>query len=244
MFIQKARTILSDNAGIRRLPHCRNGPYLDEPRLGLVPAGESRIFARPLRRQYHSYHVGLLVDCSGSMSGKKIETAATAIHALAWALQQAGAAVTVWGFNCVLREWKEKEIENLKEFSKACDQFMEETGYGNHDSYHLRTVGQLLAARSEPGQLLIVLSDGHPTCDKGTDCAYPGNKWKSRSPEAKKALSTAVRQLSRRLTLLAVGIRTEAPREFYGEHRTIVLQDLAGLYGLLMAWLERHFIRG
>jgi len=240
-FITRTRALLADNAGVRKRAHCLTGKYLDEPRLGLVPAGERRVFARPERRQYHDYHIALLMDVSGSMSGSKLRHAASAIHALWYALRVAGAAVSVFGFTCVTEQWNERIVSDPTVLHNAAQRLMNRYS-GNHDGEAIRHVARHLMENTRaPGKILLVLSDGQPSCGE-CKLVVPG-------VTDEQDLRNAVREIRRagQVTLLGVGILTSAPHMYYGKRHTALIlrsEDMPTLYHQTAALLHQHIQRG
>lgn len=242
MFVVKAISVLADNAGVRKIPRQRSGKFLDEARLGLVPAGETRIFQRAQKKQFHEYSVSLLIDVSGSMSGSKLDVACKCTHALEYALTRAGAEVDVFAFNGDYKEVTPKVVQDPDAFYKAMLAQCHEYGGDNNDADAVRiTAGKLLMKR-QPGKILLVLSDGQPAPGGGPIARMIKNNNRGDSGID---LKHAVEETRKKgITCLAVGVLTSCPREYYGEHHTAVVRDLKELYPSMAKILERNIQRG
>jgi len=273
IFVSKARSIFSDNAGIRKLPHQRSGKFLDEGRLGLVPAGETRVFQRPIRRQFAEYHICILLDCSGSMqegedildeegkyvtSVSRLEVASLSTHALAYSLKHSGARVDVIGFNSRIKLFDPKLYENAESFYGYTYRFSKAFGNDNCDATAIKRGREFLMKSPAAGKILLVLSDGVPTCV--WSCAHPfrdsdsENEWpiepgggclaRSRGPERELKHQIKLTHDEKRIELLSVGIMTDEPVKFYGQKKTRVISHLSELYSEMANMLEKNIIRG
>lgn len=287
IFIAKARSILSDNAGVRKLPHQRTGKFLDESRLGLVHAGEKRVFQKPIKRQFSEYHICILLDCSGSMqeghesydeqgnyySISKLEVASMATHALAYSLELAGAKVDIIGFNSLFKHYPKSVYQNSKDFYST--NYLSASMYGgdNCDSGAVRMGRDFLQKKQAPGKIMIVLSDGAPTCrgicetywkkdtaereertrslstqgfsDPKDEC--PSRKFKDKHDYVDAGLSLEKEiEITRKAGILtfAIGIMTNDPVQYYGEKNTRVVNDLNNLYSEMANVLEKNIVRG
>ena len=242
-FISKAKSVLKDNAGVRKLPHQRHGKFLDEAHLGLVRAGETRIFQKSIKRQFFDYHVCIVMDCSGSMGGEKIEYAVYSTHALAHALKQAGAKVDVFTFNRLYKKIDESIYGDPKVFYhqglKEVDGWQ---GGGNHDHYAVEMTRQFMMKENRPGKIMLVISDGEPICGS---C-----KEKGCIPEGVRdlyeiALKKAIKNSRNSgISTLAIGIMSEAARRFYGERQSRIIGNLDSLYSEMAGLLEKNIVRG
>lgn len=252
MFVVKTVSILADNAGTRRIPRQRSGKFLDEARLGLVPAGETRVFARAQKKQFHDYRVSLLVDVSGSMSGSKLTIAAKCTHALEYALVRAGSKVDTYLFNGDFQKLKPEVTRDNTKLYQAAREQLDRWGGINNDADAVRLVTKDLIAQHEPGKILLVLSDGQPA-PGGAECPIVkmiskvrGSSGKGkREDDSEEDLRNAVAEARNvGIVCLAVGIETSDPVKYYGKHHTAVVNDLKNLYSSMAKLLEQNIQRG
>lgn len=253
-FITKTQSIFSDNAGVRRVGAKSSGPMVDEGRLAMLGAGDLRVFARKAARQFKSWRVQMLVDCSGSIvrDGKQGELSET-VRGLCKALRAAQVgSVDVLGFHVKPLEISEpmlSEPGKLEEMIKR--EYTSHRSYGNHDGYFVREVGRKLLRAPEPGKILLVFSDGCPSCDhadRGPDgCGDPGcgTRGYNGRDSLGEDLRIALGEMRRAgLISLGVGIQAEHVREFYGETHSTSVNQLEELFTKTARLIERHVIRG
>lgn len=172
--------------------------------------------------------VSLLIDCSGSMAGKKIELARLCAAALCDALTQLGFACEVLGYSSVedaavrahyqrwidagrdtfgynrfverldLRVYKRFESDNPS--GLACI----ECGHENPDGEALSWAAERLLAKRARRRILMVLSDGYPATGDGNPAILRTDL---------RARVDALRE--RRVELIGVGILDAAVEAFY-----------------------------
>lgn len=249
-FIAKTQSIFSDNAAGRFIGGQSSGPKMDQGRLGLLSTGNMRVFRRKGERTFKHWRVELLVDVSGSIykygrSARLID----AFTAILKALRAAGiGAVTVSGFNA-----EAVELESILNDRPALDELFMNAyqgsgsgGYGNHDGHFVRERVKALHAAKEPGRMLVVFSDGNPSCDHAP-CGKPGcSSVGYYGREGLKAdLIKALDEARRKGVLaLAVGVQADHVKEFYGAKHSTSINDLSELFTKTAALIERHIIRG
>lgn len=172
--------------------------------------------------------VGLLIDCSGSMAGRKIELARLCAAALCDALMQLGFACEVLGYSSVedaamrahyqrwidagrdtfgynrfverldLRVYKRFDSDNPS--GLACI----ECGHENPDGEALSWAAERLLAQRARRRILMVLSDGYPATGDGNPAILRTD------------LRTRVDALrERRVELIGVGILDDSVEAFY-----------------------------
>ena len=172
--------------------------------------------------------VGLLIDCSGSMAGRKIELARLCAAALCDALMQLGFACEALGYSSVedaamrahYQRWVDagrdtfgynRFVERLdlrvyKRFDSdnpsglACI----ECGHENPDGEALSWAAERLLAQRARRRILMVLSDGYPATGDGNPAILRTDL---------RARVDALRE--RRVELIGVGILDDSVEAFY-----------------------------
>jgi len=243
-FIEKVRSILSDNNSPRSIGSQRSGSGIDEGVVALAPSGFNRVFRRKARRVFSNYRIILLVDCSGSMRGAEIESASECVHMMYYSLKVAGFEPRVFGFNRGFREVTpalveepDKLLEFLLDFMHETDEDKEALGNGNHDSFAVSECSRLLNQSTSGGKILFVFSDGRPAC---SGCGHPGHESNNDI-----TLSSSIKKARKAgIACLAVGIGTNAATEFYGERFSVRVDRLSDLYKHAARLLERNLVRG
>ncbi|WP_175952416.1 cobalamin biosynthesis protein CobT [Burkholderia sp. BCC0405] len=172
--------------------------------------------------------VSLLIDCSGSMTGRKIELATLCAAALCDALTQLGFACEVLGYSSVedaamrahyqrwidagrdtfgynrfverldLRVYKRFDSDNPS--GLACI----ECGHENPDGEALSWAAERLLAKRARRRILMVLSDGYPATGDGNPAILRSDL---------RARIDALRE--RRVELIGVGILDDSVEAFY-----------------------------
>ncbi|MDW9246348.1 cobaltochelatase CobT-related protein [Burkholderia cepacia] len=172
--------------------------------------------------------VGLLIDCSGSMAGRKIELARLCAAALCDALMQLGFACEALGYSSVedaamrahyqrwidagrdtfgynrfverldLRVYKRFDSDNPS--GLACI----ECGHENPDGEALSWAAERLLAQRARRRILMVLSDGYPATGDGNPAILRTDL---------RARVDALRE--RRVELIGVGILDDSVEAFY-----------------------------
>ncbi len=172
--------------------------------------------------------VGLLIDCSGSMAGRKIELARLCAAALCDALMQLGFACEALGYSSVedaamrahyqrwidagrdtfgynrfverldLRVYKRFDSDNPS--GLACI----ECGHENPDGEALNWAAERLLAQRARRRILMVLSDGYPATGDGNPAILRTDL---------RARVDALRE--RRVELIGVGILDDSVEAFY-----------------------------
>ncbi|WP_175969266.1 cobaltochelatase CobT-related protein [Burkholderia sp. BCC0322] len=172
--------------------------------------------------------VSLLIDCSGSMAGRKIELAGLCAAALCDALTQLGFACEVLGYSSVedaamrahyqrwidagrdtfgynrfverldLRVYKRFDSDNPS--GLACI----ECGHENPDGEALSWAADRLLAKRARRRILMVLSDGYPATGDGNPAILRSDL---------RARIDALRE--RRVELIGVGILDDSVEAFY-----------------------------
>ena len=160
--------------------------------------------------------VTLLVDCSGSMGGYKIEVASSMALALALVLERMNISVEVRGFTggeCgyqgtnsdLLFKPFERRVMQCRDGMAALS---EANSLGNLDYVHVQSAAVSLLRRDEQRKMLIVLSDGET-------CGGYGHL---------RGLCKALHK-SPALELLGVGIQSDSVRDYYPNHVVVYNVD-------------------
>ena len=209
---------------------------LDPKSLVRAYQGREGAFRRKDSGQDIDAAVTLLVDCSGSMSGRaggrdrKMVLAAEMALALSMVLERMGVAVEVRGFNgnwnggatdCYHVDWL------FKPFAKTVRQCRDGLGSmrfaysgGNVDYVHLQSAASTLMKREEAKKLLIVLSDG------GT-CGSWGEMQR---------LCRAIHDTTP-ITLFGVGVCSPAVSDYYPDY--VVVRDTSDLSRVVAGRISR-----
>jgi len=224
----------------------------------LIHKTSNRVFKTRVEAETESTAVYLLVDCSGSMGGKKIIAAQKAACAFSACLDQLGIVHEVGSFQCV----KSEEIRNAFEqyieangmdcydspfnryyeilshsIVKRFDQPFAQgafanlmAGCNNCDGESVRVAARLLAQRPEKRKILMVFSDGMPSCYSDHDLLH-------------KDLKKAVKEImDAGIETIGVGIRTSAPKMFYPDW--IRINDITTLPTEVISQLEKLLFNG
>lgn len=128
-----------------------------------------RVFRQRVVSDTTDTAVCLLVDCSGSMSGKKFDMACAGAGTLAEALKPLNIAYSIYGFtNTVAEEepivWLFNEFNEKTTQSELIKRFATASGglWQNSDGDGIAYATARLAQRKEHRKVLLVLSDGSP----------------------------------------------------------------------------------
>lgn len=242
VFIEKCRSIFSDNDGVRYLPRQKFGPGLDVQRLALADAGETRIFVKPEKRQFKDYKICFVMDCSGSMSGNRIDILIQAVHSMAYSLTVAGAEVFGISFNAQILDVPHKTLFKMKELSALLQKRLHTMGGCNRDGAAVKRAADLMMRYPQsPAKIIVVFSDGCPACG-GCHAPRGSAEFNLGQYEYLKQQIRAAR--TKQLEVLAVDIQSGEATEYYGEGKTAQVRNLDQLYQQTMQLLERNIRRG
>ena len=201
-------------ADLRRVLH-NEGPAAGDPSRWM-PAFHRATRSRP------DAAFGLLIDCSGSMSGSKVHAAVEAAHVFIEALQRVGVPFFVAGFQdqliplattgCTLAEARQA-LAGVPLEVHGCRPGGHNNPMNNDDGPCLLEAAAMLRRVPAAQRVLLVLSDGRPAGRRST-------------PED---LHAAVRSLTLAgdIDLLGVGIGAKHVAEFYPRH--VVVDDVRKL---------------
>lgn len=255
-FRARCQSILVDNAGKRYAGGQTSGGRLDNGRLSRVVSGNFRVFKRPMFHKFRRYGVSLLVDTSGSMGnfvsgGGGIESTRTheasrAAHLLTKGLVLAGAEVSLYAFNTMLRKLTDAEREMVSAnplYLTKIDEEMGGTSHGNHDAYAVEQATRDLLARTDlPGKIVVVIGDGWPSCDHSDP--FPGCRGKKNMEGNIKHLRETVGKLRKQgVSIFSIGIDLDTSA-IYGKQFTETVFGMGEVFTKTAKLLERNIIRG
>ena len=186
VFQKKLLSVMKDNLYDRVIPKRKAGK-LDFNNLWRVHVGAKNVFQSKQERKNKEYNLVICLDESGSMARKeKLYKAKEILKFLTGALDRAGVNFAVIGYNCnvtvhkkfdervtpddmmdrVDENYNSKTIHHVTKKLTTCN-----ASCGNHDFLALKTSMDLLKERKH-GKILLMLSDGNPSCDYPQDCGY------------------------------------------------------------------------
>jgi len=228
---------------------------LDPRRLVNARNGERQVYRERQDRPEIDTYISVLVDCSGSMAGSNMLTAAVTAKALGLVLERLGVRFDIKGFNTRYDETFQKSAAELsRDYAgsnvmvsyrtteittyKTADQRMRQTEKSlvllaqaannqNDDIAAIRAVRAELEQQPESRKILIVLSDGQPTPD-----AYCTNfVGLTTGAGYTECHATMIREIetceARGITTVGIGIESNAVKEFYPRH--VVVENLKTL---------------
>lgn len=217
----------------------------------LTAFNDDRAFRRKHVNNTKDVAVSLLVDCSGSMNGMKIRTAAFAAYGLSSVLDRMNINHEVLGFTtlkAIQKEAREEETrlgvryarqqslyipvlksygerlstESKKRFAALPDVYWLNE---NVDGESVQVAATRLMQRRESRKILIVLSDGQPAC--------PGD-FLALQRHLKKVVKDVERQ---GVDVLGLGIMSDAPKHFYPKYT--LLNNLSDLPTTVIGEIKR-----
>lgn len=176
--------------------------------------------------------IAVLVDNSGSMEGKRIESAKEAAILLTEVLERMGIPVFVAGHNCesALCFQIFKNFEDTKYAKYSINRMF--PGGDNRDGLALDVAGTYLIERQETNKLLIIISDGQPNSH-----GYSGEL-------AKKDIKSIVKNYRRqeiKTLAFAIGDDKKQVKDIYGE-AYIDISDYDKFPKTLSKMIEREII--
>lgn len=157
-FRARLSSIMLDNKYDRRVKGRTRGK-LDMTRLYKVPTGSRNVFMQKQSRKGKQYNVVLLIDKSGSMSGRPADLAAESAVFLTRELTELGINVGIITFNsrvCVAKDLLEKP-----DYKFIYSEVASANG-GNADYDAMRRAYAMLDKAPEGENIFIMLSDGNP----------------------------------------------------------------------------------
>ena len=180
-----------------------------------IPAGSTTPFKQKTNKDVLNTAVVLLVDCSGSMYGSKWETAKAAAAQLSSCLQGIHIPHAVLGFTCDSNKTGEVNHYIFKDFnsnespSQILGNMNAANLTNNADGQAVLWAYDKIAQQKQKRKLMIVLSDGQPSCRRG----------EGMDQHLKKTCGDIEKK--GQVELYGVGILTEAPKKFYKNYVTL-----------------------
>jgi hypothetical protein len=157
-FKARLSSVMLDNKYDRRVRGRTRGK-LDMTKLFKVPTGSRSVFMQKQARKGKQYNVVLLIDESGSMSGRASMLAAESALFLIKQFEGINVNVGVIGFNNEVRVHKELTSPANHDliYSEIVD-----SGGGTNDYEGMRRAYHMLNKAPEGEKILVMLSDGGP----------------------------------------------------------------------------------
>lgn len=221
--------------------------------LSRLAVNDSRVFRRKHEVTSKDVAVELVVDMSGSMNGQKIHTAAQAAYALCSVLERIGIVSEAICFTTGAADIADKATMRVEEsklgrrysryeqlYMPILKSFNERMStdvkrrFGwlphtasmrnNVDGECVEIAGRRLMARKEKGKILMVLSDGAPSCE---------GDYRTLGPH----LCKVVENLTRTgMNVIGIGIMSDAVKSYYS--KSLVLRDVSELPLVVMKELR------
>ena len=226
-FARRLKAVLKDNAVHRP---SRNKIYGDLSHKSLYKiATTSKIFERKQLYGKKDYYIGLIVDCSGSMSGWKCDMAAFSAKTLIKEFQEV-TKICVTTFNRknkLIRKFEDKkfDVKRLEQVSwdihrdtrssDACD---------NYDVDALRFMFEQMKHIRMGHKAMIILSDGEPQFRKGDN---------------EDTFRSTVKQIEKTgIPVLSIGVQDDRVSEFYTTYE--VVHNVPSLYDAIIKMIQKH----
>lgn len=226
-----ARSLVTWNGGLRR-------GRLQSSALYKLSVGDDRVFRKKVEGISKDVAISLVIDCSGSMNGDCIETAATAAFAMGNVLSQMGINFEVIGFTTKgqinwyhdFSRWDGIYMPVFKSFSdrwgtqsklRLAELMLKpEFLCQNVDGESIQIAANRLMAQPEVRKIMLVLSDGYPHSD--------GN-----NEELRSHLARTVKELEKIMTVVGIGIGDDSSAsQYYDKH--VVLTNIDDLPGIVI----------
>lgn len=209
---------------IRRQPksYGLSGRKLATGRLVKLSTGDPRLFRKKIESKQVNTAVVVLLDLSGSMTGKcKVANpAAFALHTTLFGLK--GVSVCSLEFS---GKSKHPEVNVLVEFGeKPLSENFNRRPFDGTPTHNAIWAGRvLLLQRPEPRKILLILTDGCP--DNGSETQ-----------------AATRRTMKDGIEIAAIGIKDSSVRHFWGNHKIITsIQELpAAMFGIMEGLLIGH----
>lgn len=112
------RRLIAARSQVKRLPGRRSG-RLHAPNLHRIMAGDDRVFFRREEAAELDTAISLVIDCSGSMGGQRIQLAAETAYAIGSVLNRLGVQFECLGFTCASGDPRTNSKAYAKEIAEA-----------------------------------------------------------------------------------------------------------------------------
>jgi len=226
---------------LRALARCRKKPYLrhgkiDKKRLVQIVKGTSKeVFFRNRTGETLDTAVSILIDESGSMGRSYVAVRLLTI-AVAEALNRTGIPFEVIGTTTLyagddsqmppldgLTRTNPMIYKHYKNFNEAWNTVAPRitgSGFSKHnvDGEAVEYAANVLAQRDETRKVIFSLSDGRPDSGHGNDSVFGENL---------KRVCERCRKNG--IEVYGFGIKTELPRDYYGEKYFLYLDDVLSM---------------
>lgn len=247
------RRLLIDLLGrVKKFINRQEEGSLNDREIWRAGLGDKNLFRKRQRTVAINAAVTLLVDCSGSMSGDKIEIASNTAMVMAETLDLVGVPFEVLGFTQQYHGMSSREVDRLrdlgytrhyplwnmifKRFDRPLDKKTKSmigaipaiSLCNNIDGESIRWAASRLAQRKEDKRILIVLSDGWPA------------GWSEYNSSADLKNVCKMIEASGAINLFGIGICDDAPAEYYKDYAIIddVDQLAKTAYGKISTFLK------
>jgi cobalamin biosynthesis protein CobT len=236
--------------------HGHRSGKLHAANLSRLRFNDDRVFSRKHESTSKDVAVQLVVDCSGSMNGSKIHTAAQAAYALSAVLERLNIKNEVIGFTTkeiggsALKELNDTTRSGSVRFSRVEGLYMPiMKGYeermtanvkdrfawlpntnilrSNVDGESVEIAARRLLARREESKVMLVLSDGYPAA-----AGHRGDLEQHLKRTVKDIASSGVR-------IVGIGIQSNAVEKFYP--KSLVINNVGDLPAVVIKEL-RHLL--
>jgi len=195
-------------------------------------AVSSRVFRQRVVSDTTDTAVCLLVDCSGSMSGKKFDMACAGAGALSEALKPLNIMHSIYGFTNTVEDeqpiiWMFSEFGEKVATPELVKRFEKVSGglWQNSDGDAIAYATSKLAHRKEHRKVLIVLSDGSPC---GREHKGDIDHYTKQTIDTAEAMGVDV---------YGVGIYDTNVKRFYSKN--VVVNDLDQLSPTILSIIDR-----
>lgn len=197
--------------------------------------------------------VTLLIDCSGSMNGDRIEVARQTALALGESLKSLNITFEALGFNTssnkalasIVAKLPEKEVQRFNRFGETLRLMIfkrfesqdlsgickAQSGGANADGESIIWAAKRLALRKEKRKILIVLSDGQPS--------YGGANQVVLASDLKRVVKILPKS---GIEAVGIGIQTEDIKIFFKDY--VVVDDISTLSSKVMRKLSSILEKG
>lgn len=210
------------------------------------------VFKEMVKTETDKVAISILVDLSGSMCGDKVETAKLASTAMSEALKGLGINFEVLGFNTgysnelntYVGRAKSENLTRFNRLGETLEHFvfkdfnsdsllglsnMKSAG-ANADGESVMWAAKRLSLRSEKRKILIVMSDGMPSC--GGDHRILQSDLRAKLAQIEKF----------GIETVGIGIQTDAVKHFYKDY--LVINNLKDLTTTSLKKLEAILLKG